>query len=338
MKRITVSLFLIFIIATAMFAGGAQEEQAIEYNFGWYGPAPHPFFETSILGVEQFTDELGIEVDVQIGPDWNQSSETMNVQAMAAKGIEYFAICPADPSSANSLYEELSSNGFPVVGFCIPTAEPSSSEFFIGTDVGEAARQAAEALIEQMGGKGKILNILEMLSDSNTIVRKQAIEEVVKKYPGVEIVQEIADMSTVEEATRKITDAVSNNMDNINGMITTGTTTTIAMANVLSDYYARGGQNEIKAVGIDYDETILSAIDEGLLTATLAQNPAGMSYLACYVMKYLADGWVKREGVYYINSGTVLVTKENIDAFEEDIQEMTNEIRMNLETIYLQKM
>lgn len=332
----------ITVAATTKTEGAEETEAAttsaaIEYSLGWYVPAPHPTFEANLLGVERFISETGIEVKTQIGPDWNQANETSNVQALAAMGIKQFAICPADGNSANSLFQELKDIGVPVINFCIPTADPSPAEIFIGTDVGAAAAQATEALIKEMGGKGKILNVLEMLSDTNTAIRKAAIEEVVAKYPDVTIVQEIADMSTVEDATKKITDGLSNNIEDIDGIIATGFTTTIAISNALSDYYQRGGTKEIKAIGIDYDETIIGAINDGILTATIAQNPQGQSYIACHIMKMMAEGWTVKEGEFYINAGTVVVTKANVDTFENDINAITDGIKADLETKYLEK-
>jgi len=331
MKRMMI-LVLMALLACTAFAAGNES-----YKFGWYVPAPHPTFEANLIGVNRFMDETGIKVTTQIGPDWNQANETQNVQALAAKGIKQFAICPADGSSANSLFSELKAKGIPVVNFCIPTVAPSSATMLIATDVESAAKQAAEALIAEMGGKGNILNVLEMLSDTNTAIRKKAVEAVVAKHPGVKIIQEIADMSTVAEATQKITDGMSSNISKIDGIIATGFTPTIAICNALSDYYSRGGKKVIKAIGIDYDDTILASIRKGILFATIAQNPQGQSYLALHIMKHLADGWSVRPTGWYINAGTVVVTKKNIDTFGADIEKITSGIKADLETKYLVK-
>jgi ribose transport system substrate-binding protein len=43
-----------------------------------------------------------------------------------------------------------------------------------------------------MGGKGNIINVLEVLEDPNTVLRKQGIEEVVAGYPDITIIQEVS--------------------------------------------------------------------------------------------------------------------------------------------------
>jgi len=87
---------------------------------------------------------------------------------------------------------------------------------------------ATEHLVKVMGEKGNILNVLEVITDANTVLRKQGVEEVVAKYPNVKIIQEVADMKTVEEATEKIQNAMAAKMGKIDGIICTGYTTTVA--------------------------------------------------------------------------------------------------------------
>ncbi len=339
-KYLTIALLLTILVSffsCEKKAEGVVSDGEVEYEIAWYVPAPHPTFDENLKGVERFIAETGIEVKTQIGPDWDQANETANVQALAAQGYKHFAICPADGASANALFEELRQNNINVVNFCIPAASPNQANIFIGTDVAEAARQGTEALIESMGGKGNILNVLEMLNDTNTVIRQAAIEEVVAKYPDVTIIQEIADMATVEDATQKITDAISANIESIDGIIATGFTTTIAIANSLSDYYDRGGEKDIKAVGIDYDDTILAAIRSGILSGTIAQNPQGQSYIASHMMKLMSEGWEVKAGEEYINAGAVAVTLENIDNFEDDITAITDGIKADLTERYMVK-
>ena len=314
-----------------------QSANTVEYKMAMYAPAPHPTFENSKIGVERFMEETGIDVRIQIGPDWEQSSENNNVQALAATGITHFALCPADGNAAIALVEELNEKGLTVVNFSIPIAEPNPSEFFISTDVYGSAETNTETMIKLLNGKGKILVAYEVLSDSNTQIRKQATEDVVARYPDVEIIQEIADMKTVEEATQKITDALSGNIQNIDGILLHGFVMTIAVGSVMSDFYDRGGDRHIFTVGTSYDDTIISFIRDGIIDATMANNPKGQTYVACHALKLMTEGWKVKPDVSFINSGYVMVTKENADNFEDDLMAVSNSVRDDLTTVYLTK-
>lgn len=197
--------------------------------------------------------------------------------------------------------------------------------------------EATEALIEMMGGKGKIVNVLEVLEDANTVLRKEGVEEVVAKYPDVEIVQEISGMKSVEEAIEKIENAISANIDDIDGIIATGFTTTVGIAQTLESFYDSNPDKKIYAIGIDTDPTVIKAIEEGIMDATVAQNPYGHGYLSCLLLKYMSEGYTPKDGIYYVDSGTAIVTKDNINSFQEDIKAKTEEIKSMLLTEYLEK-
>ena len=316
---------------------GTQAPAASTAKIVWYVPAPHPFFEQQKIGVEQFKTETNIQVQEQVGPDWNQSSETSNVEALAAKGNKYFAIYPSDASGANSLYSELTKQGCAFINIGASSLQPTTASFCIATDVKKAAMDATENLIKLMGQKGNIINVLEVLNDPNTILRKQGIEEVVKKYPNVKIIQEISGMTSQQEAITKVGNALTANINKVDGIIATGMTTSVAVAQVLTDYKAKGGSRTIHSIGIDTDPVVVKAIKDGVMDATISQNPIGQGYLSCMIFKLMSEGYTKIPGTYMIDSGTTLVTKANLDTYSTDIQKVTDQIKADLTTKYLEK-
>ncbi len=159
-------------------------------------------------GVEAYVAETGIAVEMQIGPDWTQDSQNQRMEALAANGFNAFSVYPADASGANGLYEELTAAGSHIINFGTSTAQPTTASFAVATDVKVAAMRATEELIKAMGEKGNIINVLEVLEDPNTALRKQGIEEVVAQYPDVTIIQEVAGMTSVETAVQKVGDAL----------------------------------------------------------------------------------------------------------------------------------
>ncbi|MGL1891570.1 MAG: sugar ABC transporter substrate-binding protein [Spirochaetaceae bacterium] len=335
MKKLLV-LLLAFMVAGSIFANGNKEDKPQVKKIVWYASAVHPYFDSVQKGVEAFSEATGIEVKTQIGPDWTQDSQTQNVEALAANGYNGFSIYPSDPSGANGLYEELTARGNFVVNFGTSTVQPTTASFAIATDVKYAAMVATEKLIELMGGKGNILNVLEVVTDANTVLRKEGIEEVVAKYPDVNIVQEIGDMTSIEEGMEKIENAMAANLDVLDGVICTGYTTTVAATAILSPYN-QNNSKRISFVGIDDDPAVLEAIRNGSIDATIAQNPYGHGYLSCQIISLLLDGYTPRANQYFINAGLAVVTKENIDTFSYDLSKVTTEIVATLTEVYLEK-
>jgi ribose transport system substrate-binding protein len=303
----------------------------------WYASAAHPFFETVKPGVEAAAKEFSFTATEQIGPDWTQDAENQGLEALFAKGSKYFSVYPSDASGANALYKELTSKGATIMNFGASTLQPTTASLVFATDVKAAAMQATEALIQQMGDKGNIINVLEVLTDPNTALRKAGVEEVVAKHPNVKIIQEIAGMATQQDAVQKVTDAIAANSNTVDGIIATGLTPTVAIAQVMTDYKAKGGTRTIHSVGIDTDPTVVKAISDGVMDGTISQNPYGQGYLSMLALMCMADGYKVKAGVYAIDTGTAFVTKANLATYADDIAKVTAKIKASMLTDILTK-
>ncbi|MHB1347675.1 MAG: sugar ABC transporter substrate-binding protein, partial [Candidatus Humimicrobiaceae bacterium] len=227
------------------------------------------------------------------------------------------------------LYKELTDNGVFVLSYATSSNLPTTASFAVATDVYEAAKVAAERLIQEMGEKGNIINIIESVEDPNTIKRKQGVEEVVAKYPDVKIIQEITSGLGVEEATEAIGNVLSTKQNEIDGMIATGYTPTLVSATLLTEI----GDKRIKFVGIDDDPVVLEAIKNEFINGSISQAPWGQGYITCVLMKYLLDGWTPKE--YFVNSGVVVIDKNNADSYQEDVKQNVLKIIETLESNYL---
>ncbi len=324
---------LLVILAAVLLAAGVVG--AAPAKFAWYIPAPHPYFDTVRVGVEAFEKEYKIQVKKQVGPDWNMDSENTGVLALVAEGYGYFSVYPADASAANGLYDEVVGQGGKVVNFGASTFEPTPASFAVRTDVKDAAMVAAEFLIGNMGKKGTLVNVLEVLEDPNTKLRKDGIEQVAAKYPGVKIV-EVAGIKSEQEAVEKIEGAIAGAGGYVDGIICTGYVPTVAMSKILMDYETKN-KKHIHAVGIDTDPVTLKAIADGYLEGTISQNPYGHGYLSLLALKYLSEGWKPRPGAYNINGGIVMVTKANLKTYEADLTKITNQIKGDMTKKYLTK-
>jgi ribose transport system substrate-binding protein len=307
-----------------------EASEEVEYKFAVFFPAPHPYFESVTKGIEKFTEDYGIEVFVQYGTDWTQETENQFIEGLVSQGYNKLVVYPVDFNGANSLYEEITAQGVHVVNEGVPTALPTTASATVATDVKEAAKAACEKVIEVMGEKGNILNILELVEDTNTTLRKEGIEEVVANYPDVKIIQEIAGITSQEEGTEKISNAIAALGDELDGMITTGYVPTVAASLILTEME----NDKIAYVGIDDDPVVLDAIREGYVTGTFEQSPYMHGYISALYLKFLADGYKPKEDYVFIDSGGLIVTKENIDSFMEPLWEEVYKKAESLEEDY----
>lgn len=334
------NIFLLVILGTVVVALGAikvlqrKPRHSRLEPIVLYETLPHPYMTAVGEGAKDFEKESGVRVRVLVGQESTQANTNTNVESMFTVGYRAFAIYPVDPAGSKGLFARLTRGHSYVVAYGAQPQKGTETPFAVATDTRRAATLAAEKLVELLGGHGRVLNVLESLTDANTPIRKAAIEAVIAEHPGVQIIQTVGDVITEQKAREKIESALVARGDEIDGVICTGYTTTVAAAVLLEEHNRKPGAKRIRFVGLDTDERVLAAIRDGWIDMTLAQNPHGHGYISCALLSLLLDGWTPKVPYQFIDSGCVPVTKENLDTFEGDIDRVTTSIVANLKQKY----
>ncbi len=332
-KRAVIAL-LAALAAVVIAVNVSRKRTAVE-PIAWYGPAPHPYITEVKAGVAAAQKDLGVPINQMVGQEFTQDNENVNVEAMSTKGYRAFSIYPGDAAGANGLFSSLKAKGQYVVAYGAEPALPTPASFTVATDITGAATAACEELIRMMGDKGSILNVLETVTDINTKKRDDAIKAVVAKHPNVRIVQTISDMAQVSDATNKIQSALAARAGEIDGIITTGYNPTIAAAAVLTEWHKDKAHRRIRFIGIDTGPTVIQAIRDGSIDATVAQNPFGHGYITCAILKLMVDGWTPKKDYQFIDAGLLVVNKGNVDTYAGEVRKITDRILGDLKTRYL---
>ena len=61
----------------------------------------------------------------------------------------------------------------------------------------------------------------------------------------------------------------------------------MAAASILTEWHNDPRHKRLRFIGIDTDVTVLKAIREGAIDATVAQNPYGHGYVSCAILRLL---------------------------------------------------
>ena len=301
----------------------------------WYGNAVHPYISEVRAGVEAFASDTGTSVYCTLGQEWTQDNQNVNVEALSTQGYRGFSLYPGDPAGANALLRLLRRRNQHTVVYGAEPALPTPAPFTVATDVKASAMAAAEELIRLMGGRGRILNLLEAVTDVNTRTRDEGVRAVVARNPGVEIVQTLSDMMQMGEATTKIQSALAARADQIDGMIATGFNPTVAAASLLTEWHRDPRHKRIRFIGIDTHPTTLQAIRDGAIDATVAQNPFGHGYISCALLRLLDEGWTPRQDYQFIDAGLLIVHRANLDTYAGEVRRVTDRILGELKLKYL---
>jgi ribose transport system substrate-binding protein len=295
---------------------------------------PHPYFLPMEPGLADSVAANGLgESAFRAPPEWNLDDQNQLLNSMAAQGFNAFGIFPGDANATNAIMSELSAAGFPVMAIAGCVTEPTDAAFCFGTDVANSAYLGTKALIEAMGGEGAIMHGTGFLVDPNTTLRIDAVERAVAETDGaVTIVEHIADIDDQESADEKINSFLAARGDEIDGIVTTAYVPSTVSATALRNL----GDNRIRMVGIDDDPIVLDAIREGIIDGTMAQNPYGQAFVGSKILAMLAKGCTVAEGApYFVDSGTLLISADNVETYGDDLKALTAEIAETFPTQYL---
>lgn len=272
-----------------------------------YAPIVHVWWNLLKEGADLFAKESGIAFPTVFGTEWTQDNANENLQALVVDGYKGIATFAVDATSAPQTYKELQKEDVYIVEIAgeIGSDVPS---FVINQTIKKDAMTQTEIVIRLMGEKGNIVHVMELLEDPHTLTRKEAVREVVAKYPNVTLFQELGDCRTNEEATEKIGNLVMLNLDKINGIVGTGTAPTIGIANVMTELGEKSKQ--IKSCGIVLSPEVEKAITDGYMDACLDFSTMGMGYTSGVLLSHLIQGWTPKE--FLVEVTQVMVTQENI--------------------------
>lgn len=269
----------------------------------------NPYWLTLIDGAKKRAAELGIELVVlALDKEGQIPMQIGQMEDRVARPDDAILIGPQDTKALVPAIEAANAAGVPVVAVD-KAAEGGKFVSVIMTDNKAAGSLGAEWAAQQIGGKGKVL-VLEGVPGGQTAEdRKAGAHAGLKNYADIQIISLPGDWETAKG--QSVTeDVLTANPDlaavvAMNDMMAIGAQTALA---------ARG--TKIPVVGCDAIDAALEMIEDGRLGATVAQFPGKMGYLGVeYAIRSIQGEAVPQ----YVDSGTMLVTKDNVDLFARGI-------------------
>ena len=304
---------------------------------------PHPYFAPWEQAAADAKKDFGIaSVDFKVPSEWKLNLQTELIESLMTQGYNGFGIFPGDAVGINSTVDELAANHArrsrsPAAPRTRPRSRSASGPTCTARRI-----SAPQALIKAMGGKGKIVHLAGLLVDPNTKLRMDAVEKAVKETNGaVTLIQHLTDTDQQEAADQKINALLGAQKDQIDGLVATAYIPSVVAAKSLRNL----GDKRIKLVGIDDDKIVLDGIKDGFVAGTMAQNPYGQGYVAAYVLDLLASGTctVKADAPFiktpqtarFIDSGTLLISADNVGTYKNDLKKITTDIQSSFKQKYL---
>jgi ribose transport system substrate-binding protein len=272
------------------------------------GPgAGNPFWAAVQRGAEEKGKELGVEVVVLAPPtESDVAAQIAQIEDQLAKGIKGLVLAPTDPNALAPVVDEAIKSKMPVV--FVDTKGTNAGVTYIGTDNEAGAALAAKYICDNVPKGSDVALITGIVTQSTGKARADGGRSGLTGC-GLKIVAEqtgewdrakgLAVMENILTGNPNIKAVFASN-DNM----ALGATEALKSAGVL---------DKVMVVGFDANPDAAASILAGEMKASVAQNPANMGAIGVESILKLAKGETLPP---VIDTGTVLVTKENAEKFK----------------------
>ncbi|QGP92904.1 Periplasmic binding protein domain protein [Neomoorella glycerini] len=324
-KRIIALLFMLAMIATMIAGCGQKSNQQSNSATGSKDKQLRLVFVTPLIGhpvwlvaKEGFDDaakKFGFQGD-WVGPqgiDANAMIQQIeNAIASKADGIITMAL---NPEAFQPVLEKAQKAGIPVV--IVNSDAPNAPRLaYIGTDEKNLGTIGAKEIIKKLNGTpAKVITMQSTMDAKVANKMREAYEEELKKTPGTEILARESDNSDMMVAVQKFQNLLRT-YPQANVIIGVAAEVGPAAAKVVEEM---GLKDKVTIVAIDDMKETVDYIKSGVIYGTLTQNFYRMGYQAAQLLvENIKEG--KKPAQQVIDSGTIFVTKDNLDTYKEQMK------------------
>jgi len=233
----------------------------------------NPFFVSLQEGAEAAAKRLGVTLVVEdAGDDAHQ--QTTQIQSLIDQGVSVLLINPVGGDAVVAAIEAANEAGVPV--FTIDrSASGGEVVSHIASDNLAGGKMAGDYLAESLGKTGKIVELQGIPGTSAAEARGAGFNEAMEAYPDMELVaQETANFDRAEGQT--VFAQILEEQDEIDGVFAHNDEMILGAIEAAKEADRAG---DIQFVGFDAVEDAITALEEGDLLATVAQQPAEMGRL-----------------------------------------------------------
>ncbi len=230
-----------------------------------------PFFVVLSKAAEEKAAELGIELVPMHLTAYEAAGQIAILEDLVRQKVDAIVIAPVDSQSLVPAIEEANQAGIPVVAVDVEVwgGEIACS---VQTDNLKGGELAGEYIAQQLGYRGKVINIGGSQADQAFLHRSEGMCNVLDRYEDLEVVYEKETGWTVEEGRQVTAEALRAHPEAealfaVNDPLLLGALQAVKEA---------GKLDQMLIVGFDVLPEVLVLIDKGEIDASVQQFPDRM--------------------------------------------------------------
>ncbi|MFJ8155754.1 substrate-binding domain-containing protein [Streptomyces sp. NPDC094468] len=265
----------------------------------------NPFFVQIRSGAQAEAKRLG--VDLTVTDAQNDASQQANqLQNFTSSGLGAVIVNPVDSDAASNSVKAANKADIPVIAVD-RGVNNAKTDALVASDNVAGGELAAKTIGDRLGGHGKIVILQGQAGTSAARERAQGFASGLKAFPGIQVVaQQPADFDRT-----KGLDVMSNLLQShpdVQGVIAANDEMALGAIKALG---SKAGKS-VSVVGFDGTPDGLTAVKNGTLYASVAQQPSQLGKIAVdNALKAIQDKKVDST----IKVPVKVVTKENVAGF-----------------------
>ncbi|MGW2958124.1 ABC transporter permease/substrate-binding protein [Streptomyces sp. NPDC001220] len=265
----------------------------------------NPFFVQIRSGAQAEAKKLG--VDLTVTDAQNDASQQANqLQNFTSSGLGAIIVNPVDSDAASNSVKAADKADIPVIAVD-RGVNNARTDALVASDNVAGGELAAKTIGDKLGGHGKIVILQGQAGTSAARERAQGFANGLKAFPGIQVVaQQPADFDRT-----KGLDVMSNLLQahpDVQGVIAANDEMALGAIKALG---SKAGKS-VSVVGFDGTPDGLTAVKNGTLYASVAQQPSQLGKIAVdNALKAIQDKKVEST----IKVPVKVVTKENVAGF-----------------------
>jgi ribose transport system substrate-binding protein len=313
MKRLLTVTFVMAALAATMVSGtvSAQEKKTLAFVTN----VAADFWTIARRGTEKAASELpNYNVEFYVPAEATPAEQRRILDDLMTRGVVGISVSPINPANATETLNRIASQA---VLFTTDSDAPQSKRAgYIGTDNVAAGRQVGDLIKKTLPDGGKIMLFVGNLDNNNARERVDGIKQGLTGTK-VEIVDIRTDEADIVKAKRNVEDTLTQypNISALVGLYAYNT------PQIVEAVRAAGKEGKVAVIGFDEDPLTLRGITDGIVTATVVQQPYEFGYQSIKMLARYIEGdrsFIPENKLIIVP--TRVIDKSNVADFQKELR------------------
>ncbi|MCB9137608.1 MAG: ABC transporter substrate-binding protein [Caldilineaceae bacterium] len=222
--------------------------------------------------IKEEAGNLGVELKFSDAQQ-KQENQIKAIRSFIAQQVDVIGVSPVVETGWETVFQEAKDAGIPLILVDRRADVPEDLyATYLGSDFVEEGRKAGNAMIEILGGEGKIVELVGTVGSAPANDRATGFREAIADTPGMEIIASQSGDFTRAKGKEVMEAFLKTYGDEINALYAHNDDMAIGAIQAIEEYGLKPGE-DIKIVSVDAVRGAFEAMIEGKLNCTVECNP-----------------------------------------------------------------